>query len=288
MPRRLPVFALSFGLALALFAVLGPARAQPQLAPPGTPAENDPEKYPRVDVDAIGGSAIRGKLRQSAITLKTDIGSTTIYVDRIRRITFQKDPDSKSNDAVQLVDKTVVHGRISAEQFVIDRDGGGEVTLKKSEIREIRVIRDVPLLWTAILLGLFTLTVMEIILGVDNIIFLAIIVARLPKEQQPRARKIGLGAALGTRILLLFSLSFLLSLTTPLFTLPEMPFLHDLDAREVSWRDLILLAGGLFLIAKSVIEMHKKLEEAKAEHAAEYSAAPPPIPSQPASFAGPS
>ncbi len=274
MPRRLPVFALSFGLALALFAVLGPARAQPQLAPPGTPVENDSEKYPRVRVEpAGGGAAIEGKLKLSAITLKTSIGSTTVSTEHIRRITFQKDPESKSNDAVQLVDKTIVHGHVMNEQFVLEIPGGGETTWKRAAIREIVIQRDVPLPWTAILLGLLTLTAMEIILGVDNIIFLAIIVARLPQERQPQARKLGLGAALGTRILLLFSLSFLLGLTTPLFTLPDMPFLHDLDAREVSWRDLILLAGGLFLIGKSVIEMHKKIDEVKSEHAAAQSAA---------------
>jgi predicted tellurium resistance membrane protein TerC len=106
---------------------------------------------------------------------------------------------------------------------------------------------------------------MEIVLGVDNIIFLAIVVGRLPKEQQPRARKLGLAAALGTRLLLLLSLSFLLGLTAPLFTLPDFGILHDMEAREVSWRDLILLCGGLFLIGKSTHEMHAKVEEAKEE-----------------------
>jgi len=281
--RRLPTLSLSVGLAVALFAVFGPARAQPQPAPAGTPAENDPAKFPKVDVEPIGGSPIQGKLRLSAITLKTDVGSTTISMDHVRRITFQKDPESKSNDAVLLTDKSVLHGRVTAEQFVVDRDGGGEVTLKKIEIRQITIARDVPLSWTAILIGLLTLSVMEIILGIDNIIFLAIIVGRLPEGQRPKARKLGLAAALGTRILLLFSLSFLLTLTAPLFTLPPLPFLHDLDSREVSWRDLILLAGGLFLIGKSVIEIHKKLEETRAEQEADHDA-PAPTPAKPASF----
>ena len=78
------------------------------------------------------------------------------------------------------------------------------------------------------------------------------------------ARKIGLAAALGTRLVLLFTLTFFLGLTAPVFTLPDLPFLHDLEAREVSWRDLILLAGGLFLVCKSVFEMHERLEHAKA------------------------
>jgi predicted tellurium resistance membrane protein TerC len=280
--RPFPVLALSLGLAVALFAVIGPVRGQPQ--PAGTPSETDSEKYPKVRVEALGGSAIEGRLRRSTVTLQTEIGSTTIDMAHVRRITFQKDAASKSNDAVQLTDKSVLRGHITAEQFIVDREGGGEVTLKKAEIREITVHRDIPLSWTAILLGLLTLSAMEIILGIDNIIFLAIVVARLPPEQQPRGRKIGLGAALLTRIALLFSLSFLLTLTDPIFTLPALPFLHDLDAREVSWRDIILFGGGAFLIAKSVVEVHKKLEEARAEHAAALDGTPR-APSKPASFA---
>jgi predicted tellurium resistance membrane protein TerC len=105
------------------------------------------------------------------------------------------------------------------------------------------------------------------VLGIDNIIFLAIVAGRLPEAQQPKARRIGLLAALGTRILLLLSLSFLLGLTKPLFTIPDLPLFHDLEAREVSIRDLILLAGGLFLIYKSVKEMHEKLEEVGSDEA---------------------
>src|SRR5205085_9437865 len=99
------------------------------------------------------------------------------------------------------------------------------------------------------------------VLGVDNVVVLAIVAGRLPTQQQPRARRVGLAAALGTRILLLFSLSFLLGLTKPIFRVP-IPGL-DPDARDVSWRDVILFAGGAFLIYKSVKEMHAKLEEAR-------------------------
>jgi predicted tellurium resistance membrane protein TerC len=107
---------------------------------------------------------------------------------------------------------------------------------------------------------------MEIILGVDNIIFLAILASKVDPPRQPAARRIGLLAALGTRILLLFSLTWLLGLTRPLFELPELPLLQTAEARGVSWRDLILFAGGVFLIGKSVVEMHEKLEHAKAQH----------------------
>jgi predicted tellurium resistance membrane protein TerC len=115
----------------------------------------------------------------------------------------------------------------------------------------------------AALIGLLTLTVMEIVLGIDNVIFLAIVAGKLPVAQQPLARRIGLGAALGTRLLLLCTLTFLLGLTRPLFDLPELPFLQDPEARGVSWRDLILLVGGLFLVAKSVKEIHEKIAEAR-------------------------
>lgn len=261
MPRRpFPVLALLVGLAIALLAVVRPAFGQPH------PVPAEPATFPTVHVDSVaGGTSIKGKLRLAAITLKTEIGSTTIDMHHVRRITFQKEPEGTSQDSVQLADKSVVHGRVTAEQFVVDRDGGGEVTWKKAEVREIRVVNDAPVSLTAILLGLLTLTAMEIILGVDNIVFLAIVVGKLPKAQQPKARKIGLAAALGTRLLLLFSLTFLLGLTTPLFTLPDLGFLRDAEAREISWRDIILLAGGFFLIAKSVKEMHEKLEHAKQE-----------------------
>ncbi|MCB1053207.1 MAG: TerC family protein [Acidobacteria bacterium] len=99
-------------------------------------------------------------------------------------------------------------------------------------------------------LGLVTLTVLEIVLGVDNIIFISIISDKLPPEQRSKARRVGLALALITRILLLFSLSWMVKLTEPVFTL----------VREFSGRDLILLVGGLFLIYKATHEIHGKLE----------------------------
>src|SRR5687767_12859523 len=99
------------------------------------------------------------------------------------------------------------------------------------------------------IVALVTLTALEIVLGIDNIIFIAIVAGKLPAEQQRKARQIGLGAALVMRLLLLASLSFILRLTYPIFTIPDLPLFHELEAREVSIRDLILIAGGLFLIA---------------------------------------
>jgi predicted tellurium resistance membrane protein TerC len=104
-------------------------------------------------------------------------------------------------------------------------------------------------------LSFVTLAVLEIVLGIDNIIFLSILASRLPREQQPRARVLGLGFAMLTRIALLFSITWLIGLTRPLFTIGFLD-------QAISGRDLILFAGGLFLLAKSVSEIHGSLEGA--------------------------
>ena len=101
------------------------------------------------------------------------------------------------------------------------------------------------------LTSLVTLTAMETVLGIDNIIFIAILVGRLPKESQHKIRNIGLFLALLIRILLLFSISWIMTLTQPLF---------ELLSHSFSGRDLILLGGGLFLVAKSTFEIHHKIE----------------------------
>lgn len=150
------------------------------------------------------------------------------------------------------------------------------------------------------LFALISLTAMEIVLGIDNIIFLTILVGRLPVHQQRIARQLGLGAALATRLLLLFTLAWLAGLTSPLFhwtdlgipaswIKPEVTVqegkeknlmtrdFHDdkipmtadraealfKQMNEVSLRDLVLILGGLFLIVKSTMEIHHKLEEAR-------------------------
>lgn len=104
-----------------------------------------------------------------------------------------------------------------------------------------------PTIWTALL----TLTALEIVLGVDNVIFISILSNKLPAAQQDRARLVGLGAAMGMRIALLFAISWLVGLTEPWF---------DVFGQEFSGRDLILLVGGLFLLYKATTELHEKLE----------------------------
>lgn len=104
-----------------------------------------------------------------------------------------------------------------------------------------------PGMWVA----LATLTALEIVLGIDNIIFISILSGRLPEHQQQRARTIGLALAMITRVALLFSLTLIMRLTQPIFTL---------FGNDISGRDIILIIGGLFLIAKSTHEIHNKLE----------------------------
>ncbi len=144
-----------------------------------------------------------------------------------------------------------------------------------------------PNAWVA----LTTLTLLEIVLGIDNIIFISILTGKLPEHQQARGRTIGLGLAMGMRILLLISISWVMGLTAVLFDLGDfLPFLNDMEAfgstaRDtvghggaveggdtspiaLTGRDLILLIGGFFLVGKSVHEIHHKLE-GDGEHAAE-------------------
>jgi predicted tellurium resistance membrane protein TerC len=104
-----------------------------------------------------------------------------------------------------------------------------------------------PEAWAALL----TLTALEIVLGIDNVIFLSVIIARIPQKQATRARQIGLGLALLFRILLLSALVWLIGLTQPVITIAGL---------GLSWRDLILIGGGLFLIAKATHEIHAEVE----------------------------
>jgi predicted tellurium resistance membrane protein TerC len=105
-----------------------------------------------------------------------------------------------------------------------------------------------------LLIALFTLTFLEIVLGVDNVIFISILSGKLPKDQQKKARRVGLLAAMGMRIALLFSIVWIARLTAPLFTVLQQP---------ISGRDLILIGGGLFLLAKATYEIHDKREGAE-------------------------
>ena len=114
---------------------------------------------------------------------------------------------------------------------------------------------DEPQAW----IGLATLTALEIVLGIDNIVFISILAGKLPLEQQSKARKLGLLMAMLTRIALLFSLAWIIKLTAPLFHVVGHGF---------SGRDLILIGGGLFLLAKATYEIHERLEGHETHHKA--------------------
>ena len=118
-----------------------------------------------------------------------------------------------------------------------------------------------PEIW----ISLITLTVLEIVLGIDNIIFISIMASKLPANKQKKARQLGLALAMITRVLLLLSLSWIMTLTSPLFNMGEWIALTDYELLKqfaISGRDLILIIGGLFLIYKSTSEIHDKLEGA--------------------------
>ena len=100
-------------------------------------------------------------------------------------------------------------------------------------------------------IGLFTLVVLEIVLGIDNLVFIAILADKLPPQQRDRARLMGLGLALAMRLVLLGAMSWLVKLTAPLF---------DWNGFSLSWRDIILLLGGVFLLFKATLELHERLE----------------------------
>ncbi|TAF46330.1 MAG: TerC family protein [Sphingobacteriales bacterium] len=116
-----------------------------------------------------------------------------------------------------------------------------------------------PEIW----ISLLTLTVLEIVLGIDNIVFISILAGKLPLDKQKKARQLGLALAMITRVLLLLSLSFIMKLTNPLFNIGQWINVTNaslLEQMALSGRDLILIIGGLFLIYKSTHEIHQKLE----------------------------
>jgi predicted tellurium resistance membrane protein TerC len=119
-----------------------------------------------------------------------------------------------------------------------------------------------PEAWAAFV----TLSVMEIVLGIDNIIFISILVGGLPEPESTRARRIGLALAFIFRVILLFAITWVIGLTAPVFTIPfefELSDGHALFDPEISWRDIILAAGGLFLLIKATREIHEEIEHDK-------------------------
>jgi predicted tellurium resistance membrane protein TerC len=117
---------------------------------------------------------------------------------------------------------------------------------------------DISVLFTADgIIGLLTLTILELVLGIDNVVFISIIAGRLPEKEQPKARNLGLAFAMVMRICLLFGITWVIGLTEPVVTIYDHPF---------SVKDLILIAGGLFLMYKSTTEIHKKITHLEEDH----------------------
>lgn len=117
-------------------------------------------------------------------------------------------------------------------------------------------------------IGFATLLALEIVLGIDNVVFISILAGKLPKDEQARARKIGLGLAMVMRIILLLTLSWVIGLTSPLFSIL---------GQQISGRDLILILGGLFLLGKSTYEIHDRLEAQPGHAAAQVAASFPRV-----------
>jgi len=256
--RVLAVFAAGVAASLVLsWSVRGDEAPGP--APGAAPAGVG------VEIERLDGSKVAGRFAAPLLKFQTRHGVIDLDVSKVKRLDLTPPvaPETTVTANVTLTDQSHMAGPLLSEAITIDAPGTGPVTLRFADLSEVKFLqpRDTSLVGLGV--GLLTLTVMEIVLGVDNIIFLAILAGRLPEEQRPRARKIGLAAALGTRLLLLFGLSTLMDLNKPIFTLPEMPFLDTVEARGVSWRDVVLLVGGMFLIGKSVFEMHEKVESAR-------------------------
>ena len=262
MLRFRPMAYLTLAIVCVGFALVATAwgQDQPNAKPPPTSGQ-------QVRLETTKGIFLVGKIPIETLRLEADFGTVDLKLAKIKAIDFSTEATGPLA-LVELVDKTHLSGKPLLPELVVTQTDGTVATVPFAELRELTILRPpVDLSLVAAILGLLTLTVMEIVLGIDNIIFLAILAGKLPPQQQPAARRIGLAAALVTRLGLLFSLSFLLGLTKPVFSLPIPGMLPD--ARDISWRDLILLGGGIFLIVKSVMEMHHKIGEAQEkEHAA--------------------
>jgi predicted tellurium resistance membrane protein TerC len=146
----------------------------------------------------------------------------------------------------------------------VNEIGTGHETIEfyRTKDEDMILLADIPNLTDpGLITALITLTVLEIILGVDNIIFISIVSNKLPADQQGKARTVGLLLAMVFRILLLLTITWIIKLTDPVFTLG---FIKDEgQPLGISWKDIILIAGGIFLIVKSTLEIHQKLEVAR-------------------------
>ena len=261
-------FLLTAGLCLvAAFAINGVVKAVGDPAPNAAPAPAG--HVLKVKVQRPNQPETDGVARFESVKLKVSNGTLDLDLTKVEALTVEgKDDNGHLRAAADLADHSRVGGQLLSTELRVsatEADPAGEPLALEAGLK-VKFLHDKPTGLLAALIGLLTLTIMEVVLGIDNVIFLAIVAGKLPQHQQKMARRIGLGAALGTRLLLLCTLSFLMGMTAPLFTIPDLPFLHDPEARGISFRDLILLVGGLFLVGKSVKEIHEKIDEARGGH----------------------
>ncbi len=253
---------------LVAFTLNGVVRAVGEAS--GNPPPPEPAHELKVRVERPKQDPTDGFARFTTVKLKVPNGTLDLDLAKVESVTIEgKEDDGTVRAATDMHDHSRLSGQLLTTELrvaVTAEDKTGEPLPLEAGLK-VKLLHDKPTGLLAALIGLLTLTVMEVVLGIDNVIFLAIVAGKLPQNQQRLARRIGLGAALGTRLLLLCTLSFLMGLTAPLFTIPDLPFLHDPEARGISWRDLILLVGGLFLVGKSVKEIHEKIGEAREGHA---------------------
>ena len=264
-PRRF-VLLLSLAL-LAGWAVTGAVRGISEADPSLNRVAPTPSVVEgvRAKVEMPEGASpakFEGEPMFASVKLKPNYGLVEFDTAKMKQLTIDKVEGDTVSATIELNDGHLFHGQLLTAQLPV-KDGAEIRQLPLATGLKIKFSKPGDFSLLAAIVGLVTLTLMEVVLGIDNVIFLAIISGKLPVEQQRTGRRIGLAAALVTRLALLATLSFLLGLTKPLFELPELPFFDNHEARGISWRDLILLVGGTFLIGKSTFEMHEKVQDAK-------------------------
>jgi predicted tellurium resistance membrane protein TerC len=215
----------------------------------------------KVKLEREKQTTVEGEAKFHSFRIQSNYGQLEVDLSKAHTLGIDRVEGDKVFASVEMTDHSRHSGELYTKELPVELDGKTE-KLKLEENLKVTFLHPKKTGLVALLVGLLTLSVMEIVLGIDNVIFLAIVAGKLPEPQQPLARRIGLGVALGTRILLLFTLSLLMAATKPLFIMPELPFLVGPEARGISIRDLVLVAGGLFLIYKSVKEIHEKVEHA--------------------------
>src|SRR5262249_6624043 len=147
------------------------------------------EAPPEVVVETVDGRSISGRLVTTSVRLENEYGAQEIESRHIRRITFRPPDAGNGQDFVELSEHDPARGKTVTDVFQIDT-GSGIERLSRTALRELKAVAQKPPGLIAILIGLVTLAAMEIVLGIDNIIFLAIVASKLPEAQQPRARRI--------------------------------------------------------------------------------------------------